>query len=303
MFDYKRYFSAGTGEKMTIILEAEEHILGLEDGKERFTKQVTLLSKAFALSVPDARAMDIKAEVGFFQAVKARLAKFEPNGSGKSEVEIETAIRQIVDKAVVVDGVIDIFDAAGITKPNISILSDDFLEEVKGMKRKNLALELLKKILSDEIKTRTKKNLAQSKKFSEMLEDAIRRYKANLLTAAQVIEELLLIAKQIKGSDGRAVDMGLSEDEVAFYDALAMNESAKAVMGDETLRELAQILVENVKKSTSIDWTIKESVRAKLRIIVKRLLNKYGYPPDEQKMATDRILQQAELLADEWTSS
>ena len=302
-FDYKRYFSADTGEKMKIILEAEEHIIDLADGKERFIKQVTLLSKAFALSVPDPKAMNIKHEVGFFQAVMARLKKFTSNGNGKSDVEMETAIRQIVDKAVVVDGVIDIFDAAGIAKPDISILSDDFLEEVKGMKRKNLALELLKKILNDEIKIRTKRNLAQSKKFSEMLETAIRKYKNNLLTAAQVIEELIFIAKEIRGSDERATDMGLSDDEVAFYDALALNQSAKAVMGDGALKELAQILVENVKNSTSIDWTIKESVRAKLRTIVKRLLKKYGYPPDQQKMATDRILQQAELLADEWASA
>lgn len=302
-FDYNQYFSAKTNEKLSIILEAEEYILGLEDGKARFIKEVILLSKAFVLSVPDPRAIARKEAVGFFQAVKARLAKFTREGSGANDVEIETAIRQIVDKAVVVDGVIDIFDATGIKKPDISILSNDFLEEVQGMKRKNLALELLKKILNDEIKTRTKKNLAQSRKFSEMLEDAIRKYKNNLLTAAQVIEELILIAKEIKVSDNRAVDMGLSEYEVAFYDALAVNESAKQVMGDNTLRELAQILVEQVKNNTSIDWTIKENVRARLRTIVKRLLNKYGYPPDEQKIATDRVLQQAALLADEWAST
>ncbi len=284
---------------MTVILEAQEHILGLEDGKNRFAKQVTLLSKAFSLSVPDSRAMDIKADVGFFQAVKARLTKFEPEGSGKSDAEMETAIRQIVDRAVVVDGVIDIFDAAGIKKPDISILSDDFLEEIKGMKRRNLALELLKRILNDEIKIRTRKNLARSKKFSEMLEEAIRKYKNKLLTAAQVIGELILIAKEIRASDKRAADLGLSDDEVAFYDALAMNESAREVMGDDSLRELARILVESVQKNTSIDWTIKESVRARLRTIVKRLLRKYGYPPDERKMATDRILKQAELMADE----
>ena len=180
-----------------------------------------------------------------------------------------------------------------IKKPDISILSDEFLEEIQGMRRKNLALELLKKILNDEVKTRTKKNLAQSRKFSEMLEEAIRKYQNNLLTTAQVIEELINIAREIKVSDERADDMGLSEDEVAFYDALAMNESAKEVMGDETLRELAQILVVNVKKNTSIDWTIKESVRAKLRAIVKRLLREYGYPPDKQKLATESILKQA----------
>ena len=300
-FDYKPYFSVGTQEKLTLILEAEEHILGLKDGKERFTKEVALLAKAFALSVPDPRAMDIKAEVGFFQAVNTRLTKFEREGSGKSDADVETAIRQIVDKAVVVDGVIDIFDAAGIRKPDISILSDDFLEEIQGMKRKNLALELLKKLLNDELKTRTRKNLAQGRKFSEMLEHAIRKYHNNLLTAAQVIEELINLAKEIKVSDERAADMGLSEDEVAFYDALALNESAKEVMGDETLRELAQVLVQRVKQNTSIDWTIKESVRAKLRTVIKRLLKEYGYPPDKQKLATENILQQAEFYADDWS--
>jgi type I restriction enzyme R subunit len=301
-FDYKRYFSASTKDKMTIILEAQEHILGLEDGKNRFTKQVGLLSKTFALSVPSLPAMDIKDELGFFQAVKARLTKFEPTGSGKSDTEIETAIRQIVDRAVVVDGVIDIFDAAGIKKPDISILSDDFLEEIRDMKRKNLALELLKKILDDEIKTRTKKNFIQSKKLSDMLDAAIKKYQNNLLTAAQVIEELINIAKEIKASDERGEDLGLTEDEIAFYDALAINGSAKEVLGDDTLRELARILVQKVKANTAIDWTIKESVQAKLRVIVKRILRQYGYPPDKQKLATENILKQAELFADEWSS-
>ncbi len=301
-FDYKRYLSANTKEKMTVILEAQEHILSLEDGKNRFTKQVGLLSKTFALSVPSLPAMNIKDELGFFQAVKARLTKFDPTGSGKSDAEIETAIRQIVDKAVVVDGVIDIFDAAGIKKPDISILSDDFLDEVRNMKRKNLALELLKKILDDEIKTRTKKNFIQSKKLSEMLDAAIKRYQNNLLTAAQVIEELINIAREIKESDARGDKLGLSDDEIAFYDALVENGSAKDVLGDDTLRELAQILVQKVKANTAIDWTIKESVQAKLRVIVKRILRQYGYPPDKQLIATENILKQAELFADEWSS-
>lgn len=301
-FDYKRYFSADTKGKMTIILEAQEHILGLEKGKDRFTQQVGLLSKTFALSVPSLQAMNIKDEVGFFQAVKARLTKFEPTGSGKSDAEIETAIRQIIDKAVVVDGVIDIFDAAGISKPDISILSDEFLEEIKGMQRKNLAMELLKKILDDEIKNRTRKNFIQSKKLSEMLANAIKRYQNNLLTAAQVIEELIKIAKEIKASDERGKGLGLTEDEIAFYDALANNGSAKEVMGDDTLRELARVLVQKVRANTSIDWTIKESVQAKLRVIVKRILRQFGYPPDKQKLATQNILKQAELFADVWNA-
>ena len=300
-FAYQTYFSAGTQEKLSLILEAEEHVLGLENGKERFTREVGLLEKAFALSVPDPRAMEIKAEVGFFQAVKARLKKFERQGSGKSPDEVETAIRQIVDKAVVVDGVIDIFAAAGIKKPDISILSDDFLQEIQGMKRKNLAFELLKKILNDELRTRSRKNLAQGKKFSEMLEAAIRKYQNNLLTTAQVIEELIQLAKEIKVSDDKAAELGLSEDEIAFYSALALNESAREVMGDETLRTLAQVLVKRVRQNMSIDWTIKESARAKLRTTVRRLLREYGYPPDQQKLATENILLQTELLADEWS--
>jgi len=300
-FDYAKYFSADTKEKMTIILEAQEHVLSLKEGKNRLTKHVSLLSKAFALSVPHQDAMKIKDEVGFFQAVKARLAKFEPTGGGKSDDEIETAIRQIVDRAVVAEGVIDIFDAAGIKKPDISILSDDFLKEVRGMQRKNIALELLRKLLNDELRVRLKKNIVQSRKLSEMLEQAIKKYQNNLLTTAEVIEELIKIAKDIKVADGRGVDLGLTEDELAFYDALGNNDSAKDVLGDDALKELAIVLVERVKANVSIDWTLKESARAKLRTIVKRLLRKYGYPPDKQKLATETILQQTELLCDEWT--
>ena len=299
-FDYKRFFKAGTQQKLTIILEAQEYILNLEDGKERFTKEVLGLSKAFALSVPHPKAMEIKDDVGFFQAVKARLTKFEPTGTGKTDAEIETAIRQIVDKAVVSEGIIDVFDAAGIKKPDISILSDEFLKEIQGMERKNLALELLKKLLNDEIKFRTKKNLIQSKKFSEMLENAIKKYQNNLLTTAQVIEELIRLAKEIRDSDKRAEQFNLSDEELAFYDALANNKSAIEVLGNEKLRDLARVLAKRVKDNTSIDWTIKESVRAKLKVIVKRLLREYGYPPDMEKLATENVLKQAELLADEW---
>jgi len=301
-FDYKKFFAAGTQQKLTIILEAQEYILSLEDGKDRFTKEVVGLSKAFAISVPHPKAMEIKDDVGFFQAVKARLVKFEPTGSGKSDAEIETAIRQIVDKAVVSEGIIDVFDAAGIKKPDISILSDEFLREIQGMERKNLALELLKKLLNDEIKFRTKKNLIQSKKFSEMLENAIKKYQNNLLTTAQVIEELIRLAKDIRDSDKRSEQFNLTDNELAFYDALANNESARAVLGDEKLRDLARVLVQRVKANTSIDWTIKENVRAKLKVIVKRLLRQYGYPPDLELLATENVLKQAELLADEWVS-
>ena len=301
-FDYKRYFSADTREKLTIILEAQEHILGVDDGKNRFTKQVSMLEKTFALSVPSREAMEIKEELGFFQAVKARLIKFESKETGHSDAEIETAIKQIVDKAIVTDKVIDIFAAAGIKKPDISILSDEFLEEVRGMKHKNIAIELLKKILNDEIKTRSKKNFIQSKKLSEMLSAAIMKYQNGLLTTTQIIEELISLALETKKSDKRGEDLGLSEEEIAFYDALADNESAKEVLGDDKLKDIARILVEQVKANATIDWTIRESVQAKLRVTVKRILCKYGYPPDKQAIATENVLKQAENFADEWTS-
>ena len=230
------------------------------------------------------------------------MTKFESTGTGKSDAEIETAIRQIVDKAVVSEGIIDVFDAAGIKKPDISILSDEFLKEIQGMERKNLALELLKKLLNDEIKLRTKKNLIQSKKFSEMLENAIKKYQNNLLTTAQVIEELIRLAKEIRDSDKRSQQFNLTDNELAFYDALANNKSAIEVLGNEKLRDLARVLVKRVKDNTSIDWTIKESVRSKLKVIVKRLLRQYGYPPDLEKLATENVLKQAELLADEWAA-
>lgn len=301
-YNFEPYFTADTHKKLTIILEAQEYILGLDDGKNRYTKQVDLLSKAFALSVPHPKAMEIKDQVGFFQAVKARLVKFEPTGSGKSDVEIETAIRQIVDKAVVSDGIIDVFDAAGIKKPDISILSDEFLAEIQGMEHKNLSIELLKKILNDEIRSRVRKNFIQSKKMSEMLENAIRKYQNNLLTTAQVIEELIKLAQEIREDDKRGESFGLTDDELAFYDALAVNKSALEVLGDKQLRDLSRVLVERVKANTSIDWTIKESVQAKLRVIVRRTLRQFGYPPDAQLLATENVLKQAELLADDWNS-
>ena len=302
-FDYKRYFSANTREKLTIILEAQEHILSLNVGKIRYVRQVTFLSQAFALSVPSLKAMGIKDKVGFFQAVKARLIKFKPEGNGKSDAEIETAIRQIVDSAIASEGIIDVFNAAGIKKPDISILSDDFLEDVRHMERKTLAFELLKKLLNDEIKTRTRKNLIQSRKLSEMLENAIRKYQNNLLTTAQVIEELIKLAKDIRHSNKRGEKLNLSENELAFYDALADNESAKEVLGDKQLAIIAIKVFKSVKGNATIDWMLKESVRAKLRRDVKRILNRYGYPPDQQLLATENVLKQAELMADELNAS
>ena len=298
-FDYKRYFKVGVNEKLTILLETQEFILGKgEKGKEEFIKYVAELSKAFALVVPNPQAMMIKEEVAFFQAVKARLAKYDGTKEGETEKDIDTAIRQIIDKAVVSEGVIDIYKEAGIKNPDISILSDEFLEEVKNIKYKNLSIELLKKLINDEIKVRSRKNIIQGKKLSEMLQEAIRRYQNNLLTSVQVLEELIRIAKEIQKEDKNIKELGLTEEETAFYDALANNESAKNVLGDKVLRQIAQDLVNQVKKNASIDWTIRESVRAKLRILVKRTLRRYNYPPDKQEIATETVLKQAELFTE-----
>ena len=298
---YEEYFTADTKTKLKIILAAEEHILSLDDGKKRFIDQVTALSKSFAIAIPHEQALDAKDEIGFFQAVKSRLQKFDTTGTGKSDDEIESAIRQVIDKALVSEGVIDVFDAAGIKKPDISILSEDFLLEIKGMEHKNLALETLKKLLNDEIKSRASTNLIQSKSLMEMLENSIKKYQNKIISAAEVIEELIELANSIKNKDKEDEDSGLSKEELAFYYAVAENESAKEVLGNDVLRELAVYLSEVVKNNATIDWTIKESVRAKLKVMVKRALRKFGYPPDAQKLATDTVLKQAELLANHWT--
>jgi type I restriction enzyme R subunit len=298
-FAYEDYFEAETSQKLSTILAAEEHILGIENGKKRYINEVTALSQAFAIAIPHDQAMDAKDEVAFFQAVKARLAKFDGTGSGLTNEEVETTIRQVIDKALVSEQVIDVFDAAGIKKPDISILSEEFLLELKGMEHKNVALEVLKKLLNDELKARTKKNLVQSKTLMEMLETAIKKYQNKILTAAEVMEELIKISKEIVDSDSEAVKMGLSEYEYAFYTAVASNDSARELMQHDQLRELAVVLTQKVKDNASIDWTIKESVRAKLKVIVKRLLRQYGYPPDMQLLATETVLKQAEMIANE----
>ena len=301
-FPYENYFQAETGQKLSMILAAEEHILGLEDGKKRYINEVTALSKAFAIAVPHDQAMDVKDEVSFFQAVKARLAKFDGTGSGRTDEEIETTIRQVIDQALVSEQVIDVFDAAGIKKPDISILSEDFLMELKGMEHKNVALEVLKKLLNDEIKARSKKNLVKSKSLKEMLENSIKKYHNKILTAAEVMDELIKLSKEIVNMDSEAKKLGLTDFEYAFYTAVANNDSAKQLMQQEKLRELAVILTERVKQNASIDWTIKESVRAKLKVIIKRTLRQYGYPPDMQKLATETVLKQAEMIAKELTT-
>lgn len=302
-FAYEHYFDAETSQKLSLILAAEEHILGLEDGKKRYINEVTALSRAFAIAIPHDQAMDAKDEVSFFQAVKARLAKFDGTGMGRTDEEIETTIRQVIDKALVSDQVINIFDAAGIKKPDISILSEEFLLELKGMEHKNVALEVLKKLLNDEIKSRAKKNLVKSKSLMEMLENSIKRYHAKVLTAAEVIDELIHLSKEIVNMDSEAKHMGLTDFEYAFYTAVSDNESAKDLMDKDKLRELAVVLTETIRQNASIDWTIKESVKAKLKVAVKRILRKFGYPPDMQLLATETVLKQAELIANELTNS
>lgn len=296
--NYKKYFDDDARGKLEAILEVQDFLLGNEDHKERFIKEVTALLQLFALAMPNLKAVEIREEVAFFQAVKARLSKLASDGGGR-DIDIETTIRQIVDKAVSSQGVIDIFDAAGIKKPDISILSPEFLEEVRTMKRQNIALELLKKILNDELRGRNKKNAIQSKKFSEMLHAAIKKYQNNLLTAAQVIEELIKLAEEMKEADKRGEGLGLTDDEIAFYDALSQNESAGQVLGDDKLKELARMLVGKVRENATIDWSVRESARARMRVMVKRLLSQFGYPPDFQENAAETVLEQAELFAGE----
>lgn len=298
-FDYSRFFSDSPVERLTIIKEAMEYILSQDDGKNRYMQSVAELSKAFALSVPHEKALEIRDHVGLFQVIRASIAKNTITG-GKSPDILDSAVKQIVSKAIASDEVIDIFASAGLKKPNISILSDEFLEEVRHMPQRNLALEVLKKLLNDEIKVRSRKNLVQSRSFAVMLEQTIRRYQNRTIDAVKVIIELIELAKEMREAHRRGEKLNLSEEELAFYDALETNDSAVKVLGDETLRLIAHELVEILKKNVTIDWTVKESVKAKLRTLVKRILRKYGYPPDKQEKATKTVLDQAELLCKDW---
>jgi len=298
-FDYSKFITGTPAEQLKVIPSAIEHILSQEDGKTWLLQAVTELSKAFALSVPHIDALKIKDDVGFFQAIRSAIAK-NTRIPGKPEEELDFAVRQIVSKAVSSDEVVDIFSAAGLKKPEISILSDEFLAEIQGMPHRNLALEVLQKLLNDEIKTQSRRNLVQSRSFAEMLERTIRRYQNRTIETAQVILELIELAKEMREAKSRGEKLGLTEDEVAFYDALEVNDSAVKVLGDETLKTIAQGLVEAVRRNVTIDWTVRESARAKLRTAVRRLLRKYGYPPDKQEKATLTVLEQAELLCKDW---
>jgi type I restriction enzyme R subunit len=298
-FDWSPWTTGTPQARVSLLPAAQEHILALADGKARLLSAVTDLSKAFALSVPHEDALRIRDDVGFFQAVRAVLAKGVP-GERKTDEDLDHAIRQIISKAVVSDEVVDIFAAAGLKKPDISILSDEFLAEVQGMPQRNLAVELLQKLLRGEIRTRSKRNMVQGKSFAALLEQAIRKYQNRAIETAQVIEELIALAKDMRAANARGEALHLSEDELAFYDALEVNDSAVKVLGEPTLVKIARELVETVRKNVTIDWTVRENVRAQLRVIVKRILRKYGYPPDKQEKATQTVLEQAELLAPQW---
>lgn len=316
-FDYKAYFHQTPRQKMQFILDAANYILGLTEvdangnitrnGKQRFKDGVTRLSQAFALSITHPDALLIRDDLAFFQAIKARIAKFDENKRKRSNQEIETALRQIVNDALISEDVIDIYDAAGIKKPDISILDEKFLAELKGIPQKNLALELLRRLLEDDISSKARSNASQGKKFSVMLQEAVKRYQSGLIEASKVIDELIELAKKLKEEAERGKKMNMREDEIAFYDALAENPTAETILGDSTLKAIAHELVESVRRNTSIDWQLKESVQAKMRTLIKRILRKHKYPPDdpatgEYTTSVNKVLSQAELLADYWSS-
>ncbi|VVH59135.1 Type I restriction-modification system, restriction subunit R (EC [uncultured Gammaproteobacteria bacterium] len=289
-------FKVDTAQKLQVLLGAQNCILSDEKLKERYLKEVTLLSKLFAMSIPSPDAEAIKDEVAFFQAVKARINKF--TGSGvKSDYEVETAIKQIIDNALSSEGVIDIFEAAGIKSPSVSILSDEFLLEVKNMQQENVAFELLKKLLSDEVSIRKTKNIAQGKKFSEMLGTVVKRYHNNQIDSAQVLAELSEIAKEMRLEDYKSEELGLSSEEYAFYSVLKENEST-SFLDDNKMKELIRAIVDVIRKNATVDWSKRDDVRAKLRLTVKKILMRYGYPPDLAKLEADKVLVQGESLAD-----
>jgi type I restriction enzyme, R subunit len=281
-----------------MIPAGQEFILA-QRAKERFLQAVNDLSGAFALAVPHDEALRIRDAVGFFQAVRGALIKHIADDRKPPEL-LDHAIRQIVSKALVSDEIVDIFAAAGLKRPDISILSEEFLSEIRGMPHRNLAVELLRKLLVGEIKTRSQRNVVQARSFTELLERSIRRYQNRAVETAQVIEELIALAKDMRAANARGEELGLSEDELAFYDALETNDSAVQVLGEPTLKTIARELVASVRKNVTIDWTLRENVRAQMRVLVRRILRKYGYPPDKQEKATLTVLEQAALFSEAW---
>ena len=300
-FDWSAWITGNSTDRLRLLPSAQEHILRQQDGKTRLLETVTALSKAFALAVPHEKTTEIRDDVAFFQAVRSVLAKPTATEEAHSEAT-EQAIKQLVSRAVVSEGVIDIFAAAGLEKPDVSILSDEFLLEVRDLPHKNVAVELLERLLNDEIRTHSRQNVVQGRSFAEMLELSIRTYQNRTVAAAQVVEELIEIAQEIRQAQDRGEELGLRDDELAFYDALEVNDSAVQVLGDETLRTIAVELVETVRRNVTIDWTLRESVRAKLRRAVKRVLRRHGYPPDKQESATATVIEQAEVLCQDWAA-
>lgn len=295
-FDYKEYFEAETSRRLQIILTGQNFILSSEKLKDRFLKEVTLLSKLYAMSIPSPEANAIKDVVAFFQAIKSRINKFT-GSSGKSDYEVETAIKQIIDDKLASDGIVDVFEAAGIESPKVSILSDEFLLEVKNMQQKNVAFELLKKLLSDEVRIRKTRNIAQGKRFSELLESVVKRYHNNQIDSAQVLQELSEIAKEMRLEDHKSEELGLSPEEYAFYSVLSQNDSTK-MLDDEKMKELIHTIVDVVRNNATVDWSKRDDVRAKLRLTVRKILMRYGYPPDLARIEADRVIAQSENLAE-----
>ena len=298
-FDWSKWTSGAPHERLGLLPAAQEHILAQRDGKDRCLAAVRELSQAFALSVPHDEALRIRDDVGFFQAVSAALSK-RAASVARPEEDLDFAVRQIISRAVASEGVMDIFAAAGLDKPDISVLSDEFLAEVREMPHRNLAVELLQKLLSGEVAVRKRKNVVQARSFAEMLEQTLRRYQNRAIEAAQVIEELIALAKEMREAGARGERLGLSDDELAFYDALGTNDSAVRVLGDETLSGIARELVGTVRRNVTIDWTMRENVRANLRRLVRRILRRHGYPPDKQEKATQTVLEQVEALSEGW---
>ena len=299
--DWSGWSTSSPAEKLRLLPLAQEHILAQEDGKERCLHYVRELSQAFALSVPHEKALEIRDDLVFFQSVQQSLAK-RSSAEERPEEDLDHAVRRIIARAVAPEGVVDIFAAAGLEKPNISILSEEFLAEVRDMKQRNLAVDLLQKLLRGELSTLRSKNIVRARSFAEMLEQTIRRYQNRSIEAAQVIEDLIDLARKMREANARGERLGLSEEELAFYDALETNDSAVKVLGDETLRAIAHELVETVRENVTIDWTLRENVRAHLRVLVKRVLRRHGYPPDKQEKATLTVLEQAEVLSAEWVT-
>lgn len=301
-FDWSAWKTGAPAAQLALLPAAQEHILAQENGKERFVQAVSALCKAFALAVPHADALAIRDDVVFFQAVRTALMKRAPTEE-RPEEQLDYAIQQIISKAVASEGIVDLFAAAGLRKPDLSILSDEFLAEVREMPHKNLAVEVMRKLLEGEIKARQRKNLVQARSFAEMLEKTIRRYQNRAVEAAQILEELIDLAREIRKADKRGEQLGLSDEELAFYDALQASGSVAQVLGEPTLKRIAQEIVQTVRCNITIDWARRENVRAHLRRLVKRILRKHGYPAEQYEQVAETVLEQAQLFADEWAAA